>query len=842
MRYYPLVLIVLLSLISGLSCSKGDSPVATPNQPADQENRITSTAGGHHLLSYTLVSYDPATMEFGIIPLRQVTGHWNVLTYLEQGPCTDCVSIVSTQKTLNNNLLVSVKIRHPFAIAAYTGFDVRGIVMFKGTQTFPVSGLKTSSALKGEGELINPDGYTTLYNPTTVTHGPLQGYLKGKLSAGLPDCTLNGYMTFNSPGAENTRDYFLAGASITSNFEIHQPNGPFIFGYAVDASWVPPDVKPVQDPNTDFPPNANCSEPYKITLSEVPTGSGLTDKGGNTTLNMNIYDHQGKDSYKNPNIECPDLFTGPKAASWVEQVGDYDTWTVVLDNANLADAGRYNVLMTVEDKDNDASPDWLNLTAYQVYTVMVTPDTSLKGWAVTFGGVDEDEALASTTDSAGNVYVTGYFSGDTDFDPGAGEAIRTAEGIDAFLAKYDATGKYLWVGTWGAEYDDLGNNVAINGTNVPVYGTFDGTVDFDPGSGTDLHTTNGGPDLFLNVFDTNGNHKWAVTWGSDSWEYAGGMGVDATGKIYFGGNFEGTCDFDPGPGQHAVEPVGWADFFLLKYDSNGQFLWVRTWDTGGSSDNLMAGIFVTPSGATWVCGYFEGTGDFNPGPSIDIHNSLGETDAFVSRFDAAGSFKWAKTWGCADDDDWAVGVVPDALGNCYITGSFMSTVDFDPGPGTVSKPSYGDSDTFVLELDQNGNHQWVGTMGGTEFDRGQGIAMDLLGNIYIAGEFSETADLDPGPVQSNGVSNGGTDIFLIKLSPSKEFMWADTWGAEENEYLGSLSYWHYGNPLWVDFYGKSYVAGEFTGTVDFNPGSGVDNHTAYGVDAFITTVPPTGSW
>jgi len=841
MRNHAFILMLLLLMISGLSCSKGDSPVGTPNQPADQENRTLSAAGSHRLLSYTLVSYDPATMDFQLIPLRQVVGHWNVLTFLEQGPCTDCVSIVNTQKTLNNNLLVSVQIKHPFAIPSYTGFDVRGIVIFKGTQTFTVSGLKTSSALKGEGELIDPDGYTTLYNPTTVAHAPLQGYLKGKLSAGLPDSTLNGYMTFNSPGAENTRDYFLAGASITSNFQIHQPNGPFIFGYAVDASWVPPDVKPVHDPNTDFPPNANCSEPYKITMTEVPTGSGLTDKGGNTTLNMNIYDHQGKDSYYDPTVECPDLFTGTKTATWVEQVGDYDTWTVVLDNTKLAKAGRYKVLIAVEDKDNDSSPDWLNLTAYQVYTVMVTPDTSLKGWAVTFGGMYEDQALSSVTDSAGNVYVVGFFSGDTDFDPGPGEAIRTAEEIDAFLAKYDASGKYVWVGTWGAEYDDYATNVTLSGSNILVYGLFEETVDFDPGTGTDLHTSNGGNDFFLNVFDTNGVHKWAVTWGSSNSEYAGGMGVDASGKIYFGGTIGSMCDFDPGPGTHEVDPVGWT-CFLLKLDSYGQFIWVKTWNTGDYSDNLVGDISVTPSGSVWVCGYFEDTGDFNPGPSIDMHSSLGYHDAFVSRFDAAGNFKWAKTWGEADDDDIARAVVPDALGNCYITGSFAYTVDFDPGPGTVSKPSYGDIDAFILELDQNGSYKWVGTMGGIDYDSGNGIAIDLLGNIYIAGEFAQTADLNPGPTQSNRVSNGWLDAFLVKLSPSNQFLWADTWGGTDGERLGSESYYEYGNPVWVDIYGKSYVAGEFRQTCDFNPGTGVDNHIAYQEDAFITTVPPTGSW
>ncbi len=841
MKYYALLIVVAIAF--GLSCSGGGSPVAAPSRPAAQETETASTAGSHHLLSYTLVSFDPATMDFKVVPLRQVADHWNVLKWLEQGPCTNCVSITKAQKLLNNNILVTVQIKHPFPTLNFTGFDVRGIPIFKGTLTFPVSGLKTSSALKGEAELMNPVGYTTLYNPTTAGQGPngLQGYLKGKMSAGLPDSTLNGYMTFNSPGAENIRDYFLAGATITSDFEIHLPSGPFIFGYAVDASWVPPDVKPVNNPNTDFPPEANCSEPYKIAVSEVATGNGLTDQGGQTTLNINVYDHQGKDSYNDPTVECPDLFTGTKTATWVEQVDDYDTWTVDLDNSELAGAGRYKVLVAVEDKDNDTSPDWINLTGYQVYTVMVTPDASLNGWAVTFGGLDKDDAMASVTDSAGNVYVTGFFTGDTDFDPDGG-AIRTSNGhLDCFLAKYDASGDFVWVGTWGAEDGDLATDVAISGSNILVNGVFYDIPDFDPGSGTDLHASNGGWDLFLSAFDSDGNHKWTETWGGSGDEYAGGMGVDAPGNIYMGGTFGTICDFDPGPGEHEVTPIGY-DNFLLKFNSNGAFVWVRNWGMESGDDELVSNIATSPSGETWMCGYFEGTGDFNPGPGVDNHTSLGYKDAWVSRFDPNGNFKWARTWGEADDDDVAIAVAHDLSGNCYITGYFGYTVDFDPGPGVVEIPTAGWYDAFLLELDQNGDYRWAGTMGGSLDDAGEGIALDSLGNIYIAGEFLDIADLDPGVGQSNHISNGANDIFLTKISPLNEFLWADTWGGEEREYLGYSGYYEYGSPLWVDIYGKSYVGGRFGETVDFDPGAGVDNHIADDWDAFITTIPPTGTW
>ena len=116
-------------------------------------------------------------------------------------------------------------------------------------------------------------------------------------------------------------------------------------------------------------------------------------------------------------MECSNLFSGTKDFSFVETVNNYDTWTVDLDNANLAHAGRYKVLISVEDNDNATSQSWVNLTAYQIYTVMVIPATSLKGWAVTFGGNDADQVMSAAVDTAGNVYVPAIFTGDCNFDP-----------------------------------------------------------------------------------------------------------------------------------------------------------------------------------------------------------------------------------------------------------------------------------------------------------------------------------------------------------------------------------------------------------------------------------------
>ncbi|MDZ7848264.1 MAG: hypothetical protein U5L96_16740 [Owenweeksia sp.] len=69
------------------------------------------------------------------------------------------------------------------------------------------------------------------------------------------------------------------------------------------------------------------------------------------------------------------------------------------------------------------------------------------------GNSSYDVARSTATDAAGNVYVGGRFSGTVDFDPSANTAnLVSANGSDIFLAKYDASGNYLWAFNWGDDH------------------------------------------------------------------------------------------------------------------------------------------------------------------------------------------------------------------------------------------------------------------------------------------------------------------------------------------------------------------------------------------------------
>ena len=366
-------------LLPGPGCSGGNGP-STPaiDDQTGTTARFDQSQGSHMLLDFSYISVDvsnPGNIQYEIIPVRDIQKHWNILTFLENGPCTNCFKLTGITPSGNGTLYVDVEVSGPFANPNLTGFDVRGIAMFNASLTFLESGLTLSDMDLGDGAVIDPDGYTTLYNSTTLGSGPggLEGYKKGKFAtATAPDGLLNGYMRFTSSDPTNTRNAFLAGDAVTVTYEIKMPGSGFIFGYALDANWAPPIVNPVIDPMTDFPADANCSEPYKIIAS-----SGSINPFGDAVITIDVYDWQGKTSHGDPVIECPGLFNGIKTATFVLDGAGFTRYSLTVSNELSALAGAYKCLISVEDNDNDPLKPWLGLTAYQVVEINVSSDFNL---------------------------------------------------------------------------------------------------------------------------------------------------------------------------------------------------------------------------------------------------------------------------------------------------------------------------------------------------------------------------------------------------------------------------------------------------------------------------------
>ena len=198
----------------------------------------------------------------------------------------------------------------------------------------------------------------------------------------------------------------------------------------------------------------------------------------------------------------------------------------------------------------------------------------------------------------------------------------------------------------------------------------------------------------------------------------------------------------------------------------------------------------------------------------------------------AQTFEWAKSFG-GWSFDGGTSITVDASGNVYTTGFFQYTVDFDPGAGTTNLTSKGYSDVFVQKLDPLGNLVWAKSFGGTSSDGGNSITADALGNVYTTGYFGDTVDFDPGAGTTSLTSKGYSDVFVQKLDPSGNLLWAKSFGGTSSDG---------GNSITVDASGNAYITGYFIDTVDFDPGAGTTNLTSNGsFDVFVQKLNPSGN-
>ncbi|MBD1940078.1 DUF4347 domain-containing protein, partial [Microcoleus sp. FACHB-68] len=439
-------------------------------------------------------------------------------------------------------------------------------------------------------------------------------------------------------------------------------------------------------------------------------------------------------------------------------------------------------------------------------------------WGRQLGGSGNDVGYSISVDSSGNVYTTGSFNGTADFDPGPSTLNLTSAGGDnIFVSKLNASGTLVWAKQLGGG-NGSGRGIATDSSgNVYTTGSFNGTVDFNPDTGT-LNLASIGDDSFISKLNADGSLAWARQLGGSGNAYGRSIAVDSSGNVYTTGYFNGTTDFDPGTGTSNLTS-GSNDIFVSKLNADGSFAWAK--QLGGSIGDFGYSIAVDSSGNVYIASAFTGTVDFDPGAgTFNLTSNSGSPDAFILKLNADGSFAWVKQMG-GSSWDIPYSITVDSSGNVYTTGSFSGTADFDPGAGTLNLTSAGGDNIFVNKLDTNGSLLWAKQLGGSGNAYGRDIAVDSSGNVYTTGDFTGSADFDPGTGTVNLTSGGGKDIFLSRLDSSGNFLSAKQLGGSGDD--GGLS-------VAVDSTSNVYTTGNFKNTVDFDPGTGTVNLTSAGVD------------
>ncbi|MFY7879025.1 MAG: T9SS type A sorting domain-containing protein [Lacibacter sp.] len=452
--------------------------------------------------------------------------------------------------------------------------------------------------------------------------------------------------------------------------------------------------------------------------------------------------------------------------------------------------------------------------------------------------------------------------------------------ISSFAQQFD------WVKRLGNALDHQAFIVKTDAANnVYMAGYFGSGFYFVPETSSNLAQAFGGEDIFIAKYSSNGTFLWGKTIGGSGQDRPSGMDVAADGSISLTGYFNGTVDFNPGSSTNSLTSTGGRDIFVLKLDANGDYGWAHKFGSALADEGTA--ICFDPSGNVFVTGFFQETVDFNPGSATNNFTAI-SYDIFILKLDASGNYSWNYDLG-SNPAEQGRAIQCDVSGNVYVSGSYGSTLDFNPGAGSevmtasgvadiyllkltnsgefiwsrkiggisnefglsmsidingaailggyfantttfnsfpnVAITSAGLDDAFVVKFNSDGTHAWTRTIGSTGYDQTQAVATDVQGNVYATGFFQETVDLDPGA----GVETYTAaleDCFVIKLSSNGDLVNASVMGGASSDY---------GYGIATDAIGGIYTCGSFTQTCDFDPSIALNQLTSIGgFDAFLT--------
>jgi hypothetical protein len=366
-------------------------------------------------------------------------------------------------------------------------------------------------------------------------------------------------------------------------------------------------------------------------------------------------------------------------------------------------------------------------TSYD-YTTVKYDANGNELWVARYNGPGNgsDSARAVAVDSSGNVYVTG-------------SSIGVGTGSDYATVKYDPEGNELWVARYNGPADAADAAVGLrveDAGSVLVTGT-------SAGSGT-------GRDYATVKYDAEGNELWVARYdgpgnGEDN---AAALAVDGAGNVYVTGDSLGSG-------------TGLSDYATVKYDADGNELWVARYNGPGNGEDNATALAVDDSGSLYVTGYVY------LGDTGCVKGGIRNIGYATLKYDAQGNLLWlARYERPGSEDHFATALAVDASGNVYVTGHSF------PGP-------FAGMNYVTVKYDTEGNLLWDRRYGGG-FTFASALAIDGWGNVYVTG--------------STGTDTS-SNYATVKYDAEGNQLWAD-------RYRDGV-----GSALAVDDSGNVYVTG-----------------------------------
>ena len=447
-------------------------------------------------------------------------------------------------------------------------------------------------------------------------------------------------------------------------------------------------------------------------------------------------------------------------------------------------------------------------------------------WVKQFTGTSSSssEIFKSETDSEGNLFLTGGFNDSVNFNLDSNTQQFYANN-SGFLVKYDSSGNFLWVNViLGLQ---SGSFSFDNNNNIYIAGSYLDTIRFNDSI---IITPSTSYDPILYKISSEGALISYVTLTGSGNEYGYHTNVDGNGNIYMVGTMlnSNSIDLNPGSGDNIVYGNGSFDGFLLKLDSNFNFIYGKS--IGGTGQDLIEQIEVDRNDNIYLSGSFHNTVDFDLSDTGNYNLTAYSADGFILKLNSSGNFMWANQIGSSDWDS-VDELEIDSNFNIYVAGIYSDTVDFNSSlQDTFLMISKGIYDIFLQKLDSAGSMVWAKSFGGTTFDRVTSMDMDRKGNIYTTGFFYGTVDFDSLHCNSVKSSYGVADMFVMKHNNYGSLVWNTVLGSSGgiagiDDYPSAINY---------SMNNTIFMSGRFEDTLVFESNFSNQTLIATGeVDAFI---------
>lgn len=440
-------------------------------------------------------------------------------------------------------------------------------------------------------------------------------------------------------------------------------------------------------------------------------------------------------------------------------------------------------------------------------------------WGQRIGGSGSDLLNDLKTDAAGNIYAVGTFQNVMT----VGSTTLTSNGgRDIYVVKYNPSGVVQWAKSFGSTTDDFAIGVAPDSAgHVTIDGYFLTNFTF----GSIPLTTAGGTDILVaQLNQSDGSVVWAKAFGELGGDQGMGIGADASNNLYITGYLGtnvntgvGTVTFAPcapvtnnGPGLNV---------FLVKFNNAGSCVWAKAFQgTNFSRGNQIA---VTGGGDVAITGWFNNT--LNLGGSNLVATNL--VDAFVAKYNTAGTHQWSKSFGDPTAPDFGYGITMDGSGNVLVVGTVQGTVDF--GGGATPPTGANSSDGYVVQYASGtGAFNWVHRLTGTSSDEAFAVSTDSTNNVLVSGYYASTP-FNYGGASTLSVPAGTQYAYLLKYNAAGTSLFAKFYAATSSST---------GKAAGVTTSNRPVCGGYFGGTLTLPDGGTLVS--AGGNDAFVNVTGP----